>query len=82
MAEFTRSVILASAAEVYRWHLRPGAFERLIPPWESIVPPSRLEGIREGSRVNFTLRKGPTFACAGRRCTGTSSRAASSWTSR
>ena len=60
MAEFIRSVILPFPAdEAYRWHLRPGAFERLIPPWEDMVPPPRPEGIHEGSRVAFTLRKGP-----------------------
>jgi uncharacterized protein len=60
MPEFVRSVVLPFPAdEVYRWHLRPGAFERLIPPWEDLKPSSRLEGIREGSLVRFTLRKGP-----------------------
>lgn len=29
-----RSVVPASAAEVYAWHMRRGAFERLAPPWE------------------------------------------------
>ena len=60
MPEFVRSAILPfPTSEVYNWHLRPGAFERLIPPWEDLRPPSRLEGIREGSLVRFTLRKGP-----------------------
>ncbi len=59
MAEFIRSVALPfPARDVYSWHLRPGAFERLIPPWEAIEPPARMEGIREGSRVSFVLRKG------------------------
>ena len=60
MPEFVQSVVLPfPAKEVYGWHLRPGAFERLIPPWEDLRPSSRLEGIREGSLVRFTLRKGP-----------------------
>jgi uncharacterized protein (TIGR01777 family) len=60
MPEFVRSVVLPfPAEEVYGWHLRPGAFERLIPPWEDLRPPSRLEGIGEGSLVMFTLHRGP-----------------------
>ncbi len=59
MADFICSVALPfPARDVYGWHLRPGAFDRLIPPWEAIEPPARMEGIREGSRVSFILRKG------------------------
>ncbi len=59
MAEFIGSVALPfPAREVYRWHVRPGAFERLMPPWAAIETPAHMEGIREGSRVRFLLRKG------------------------
>lgn len=45
-------------ADLFAWHSRPGAFERLAPPWQSIsiVHPAPLE---EGSRVRLSLRKGP-----------------------
>jgi len=31
-----RSAMPASAAELYAWHARPGAFQRLAPPWEAV----------------------------------------------
>jgi hypothetical protein len=49
-----RSRLDAPAAEVYAWHLRPGAFERLAPPWDRVEVLARDEGIRDGARV--TLR--------------------------
>jgi uncharacterized protein (TIGR01777 family) len=53
--EFLRRTRLpAPAGEVYRWHERPGAFERLVPPWERVAVCERTGGIREGTRV--TLR--------------------------
>ncbi len=53
-----RSRIEAPAEEVYRWHARPGAFERLNPPWDPAVVESRSGGIEdEGARV--ILRVGP-----------------------
>jgi uncharacterized protein (TIGR01777 family) len=43
---------------VFRWHARPGAFERLNPPWDPAEVVSRSGGIEEeGSRV--VLRVGP-----------------------
>jgi uncharacterized protein (TIGR01777 family) len=44
----------APAAEVFRWHERPGALERLVPPWERVQVIDRTGGIENGSRV--TLR--------------------------
>jgi uncharacterized protein len=53
-----RSRIEAAADEVYRWHARPGAFERLNPPWDPAIVESRTGGIEdEGARV--VLRVGP-----------------------
>jgi uncharacterized protein (TIGR01777 family) len=56
---FTRSTRLpASAGEAYRWHARPGAFERLNPPWDPAVVESRSGGIEDvGARL--VLRVGP-----------------------
>ena len=53
-----RSRLAASAEEVYGWHARPGALERLSPPWDPPVVESRTGGIGdEGARV--VLRVGP-----------------------
>ena len=49
-----------SADAVYRWHMRPGAFERLTPPWESVsVVEQPAGGIAEGARVTLLNRVGP-----------------------
>ena len=53
-----RSRILAPAEDVFNWHVRPGAFQRLAPPWEQI----RLidgGGVAEGSRAQIEMRIGP-----------------------
>ncbi len=53
-----RTRLNASAEEVYAWHARPGALERLSPPWDPPVVESRTGGIEDdGSRV--VLRVGP-----------------------
>jgi ligand-binding SRPBCC domain-containing protein len=53
-----RSRIEAPAGEVYRWHARAGAFERLNSPWDPAAVESRTGGIEdEGARV--VLRVGP-----------------------
>jgi hypothetical protein len=53
-----RSRLEASAEEVYRWHARPGALERLSPPWDPPVVESRAGTIEDdGARV--VLRVGP-----------------------
>lgn len=44
------SELPAGAEELYQWHLRPGAFARLVPPWEpvrSLEPDDEV--LREGS---------------------------------
>ncbi len=57
---FTRRVdIAAPAAEVFRWHARPGAFERLTPPWESVEIIERRGGIENGARVVLRMGLGP-----------------------
>ena len=53
-----RTRLEATPEEAYRWHARPGAFERLNPPWDAAVVESRSGGIEEdGARV--VLRVGP-----------------------
>jgi uncharacterized protein (TIGR01777 family) len=45
--------------EVFRWHTRPGAFERLLPPWESVRVLDRGNGVAPDSRVSLETRIGP-----------------------
>jgi uncharacterized protein (TIGR01777 family) len=53
-----QSRLEATAEDVFRWHARPGALERLNPPWDPAEVVSRTGGIEdEGSRV--VLRVGP-----------------------
>jgi hypothetical protein len=53
-----RTRLEAPAEEVFAWHARPGALERLSPPWDPPRVESRTGGIAdEGARV--VLRVGP-----------------------
>jgi uncharacterized protein len=54
-----RTRLQIPAAEVFRWHARPGALERLNPPWEPVEVLERSGGITNGSRVTLCLRLGP-----------------------
>ena len=45
--------------DLWRWHMLPGAFERLNPPWERVVVRRRDGPIGEGVRVELSLRAGP-----------------------
>lgn len=57
---FTRSVeIDQSAATVFDWHARPGALERLCPPWERVEIQSPSVGVIDGSRVKLRNWLGP-----------------------
>jgi uncharacterized protein (TIGR01777 family) len=54
-----RSRVGVSIREAFAWHMRPGAFERLTPPWERVEMLDRGEGVKDGSRVVLGLRVGP-----------------------
>ena len=55
-----RSQLPVSAEELFAWHAREGAFERLMPPWESAQVEERHgEGIREGARLVLRMHLGP-----------------------
>jgi len=59
MNTFTASSTLdASADALFAWHARPGAFERLVPPWAP-VRLERFEGIGEGDRAVLRIGPGP-----------------------
>ncbi len=59
---FSRSVrIERPAAEVFAWHERPGAFARLVPPWQKVEVISQIGGIRDGARVSLRTKIGPVW---------------------
>lgn len=59
MAERTyASTLNASPDEVFDWHARPGAFQRLTPPWAPVRLES-FEGIQEGDQAVIRLGPGP-----------------------
>ncbi|MFG0273468.1 MAG: TIGR01777 family oxidoreductase [Phycisphaerales bacterium] len=41
------------------WHFRPGAFERLGPPWQRIEVVERPERLEDGAMLRMRLRMGP-----------------------
>jgi uncharacterized protein (TIGR01777 family) len=55
------SPIAAPAPKVFEWHTRPGAFQRLTPPWEKIEF-LKAESIRDGHEASFQTHIGPFHA--------------------
>ncbi len=53
------STLPAPVEEAFGWHERPGALERLIPPWERVTVVERSGGIRDGVRTEVRVRVGP-----------------------
>src|SRR5579885_2621049 len=52
MATFTlRTPMPAPADEVFAWHTRPGAFQRLQPPWENVTVLATEGRFGNGQRV-------------------------------
>ncbi|MFN0056312.1 MAG: TIGR01777 family oxidoreductase [Planctomycetales bacterium] len=62
ITRLTRRIELAAPAQfVYDWHLRPGAFDRLAPPWQKVEVRDPGAGVAEGSRVVVRMRSGPLW---------------------
>lgn len=61
MPVFTwRTAMPAPARDVFAWHARPGALERLMPPWQRYRPIERAgTGIQDGARIVFEIGLGP-----------------------
>lgn len=55
----SRATLSASPADVFAWHERPGALERLTPPWEDVRVLERSGGIRDGAEVRLKMKRGP-----------------------
>lgn len=57
---FLREVALpVSTSEAFAWHARPGALERLLPPWNDVHVLSRAVGLENGARVELSVPFGP-----------------------
>lgn len=54
-----RTEMPVAAAELFAWHERPGALERLIPAWMPARVVDSTGGIRDGARVTLELPVGP-----------------------
>ena len=54
-----RSPMPAPARELFDWHARPGAFERLNPPFEPVEILERSGGIAPGARTVLRILLGP-----------------------
>ncbi|MEW6758343.1 MAG: TIGR01777 family oxidoreductase [Acidobacteriota bacterium] len=62
MAEFEKQTFMpVPPGELFEWHAREGAFERLVPPWQTVRVLSRSGGIGPGGRVELAVRKGPLW---------------------
>ena len=48
-----------SPQDLFDWHLRPGAFVRLMPPWNPVRPVAIPEGLVDGCRAVFDVPAGP-----------------------
>ena len=47
------------ASELFDWHTRAGAFERLSPPWVNMEIAERTGGIENGAKVVLLIKQGP-----------------------
>jgi uncharacterized protein (TIGR01777 family) len=54
-----QSLIEAPVEEVFQWHTRPGALERLTPSWEKVKVISAEGGIQNGGQTVLEMQTGP-----------------------
>jgi uncharacterized protein (TIGR01777 family) len=54
-----RSRLPVPARAAFNWHSKPGAFQRLQPPWESVWVVAQKGGITDGATVELKTRVGP-----------------------
>ena len=60
MPEFTCECnVPFPVGDVFDWHMRPGALERLIPAWAGTRVVSREGEISDGGRVHVRVKRGP-----------------------
>ncbi len=57
---FSRSVAIDAPVEMlFQYHERPGAFNRINPPWEPVELMEHTGGIRDGAKVDLKFQIGP-----------------------
>lgn len=54
-----RSTMPVPVDELYAYHVRPGAFERLAPPWQRLRVVEQSGGMLDGGRLTFEFGLGP-----------------------
>ena len=54
-----KRVMPASAQQLYDWHLRPGAFDELVPPWQRVEVLERPDRLTPGARLVMKVYLGP-----------------------
>jgi uncharacterized protein len=54
-----KSRIGAPVEAVFKWHARPGAIQRLSPPWDPLIIIGQTGGIQIGSEVIMRMKAGP-----------------------
>ncbi len=54
-----RSHLPVPASDVFAWHARDGAFERLTPPWMNVTVVSAHGGIGPGDGKQLRIKRGP-----------------------
>jgi uncharacterized protein len=54
-----RSSMPVPVGELFAYHARPGAFERLAPPWQRMRILEQEGGMKDGGRVAFKVYAGP-----------------------
>ncbi len=60
MSRFTHRVHLPiSPRDLFAWHARPGAFERLTPPWDEARVRKAMHVLEAGSVADFDVAVGP-----------------------
>lgn len=59
MATFShKSTFPVDQNSLFNWHTRPGAFERLTPPWVKLLSVKGSNSIEEGARVKIRVKEG------------------------
>ena len=60
---FTKKIsVRRPVGEVFAWHERPCALERLTPPWERVEILDQTGGIQDGGRVTLRSKVGPFWS--------------------
>lgn len=58
--DFTHTTTINVPADfAFQWHERPGSFERLAPPWETLRLERKTGGLEDGAELVFRVRLAP-----------------------